>query len=204
MKFNCAYDELVDLEKIVPNPENNNHHPQKQIERLAKIIDWQGQRSPIVISTRSGFIVKGHGRFEAIKSLGWEKAAVDYQDYESEAQEYADMTADNQIATWAEFDEGAVLSKLPDLNIDYEMLGMVEIPTLDDCETDMPDLASGDKEPFQQMTFTLADGQAETIKEAISKAKGDSNFEYVDKMGNENSNGNALFFVVQEWLNGKC
>ena len=53
------------------------------------------------------------------------------------------------------------------------------------------------------MTFTLADGQAETIKEAISKAKGDSNFDYVDKMGNENSNGNALFFIVQEWLNGK-
>ena len=52
-----------------------------------------------------------------------------------------------------------------------------------------------------QGTMTMLE-KAETIKEALSKAKGDSNFDYVDKMGNENSNGNALFFVVQEWLNG--
>ena len=80
-KIRCAYTELVDVEKLVPNPKNNNIHPKKQIERLAKIIDFQGQRAPVVVSTRSGFIVKGHGRLEAIKKLGWEKCAVDYQDY---------------------------------------------------------------------------------------------------------------------------
>ena len=108
---------------------------------------------------------------------------------------------DNSTSDSSEFD-------LELLSVDFEVPDLqdmgIDIPSIDDCETDMPDLASGDKEPFQQMTFTLADGQAETIKEALSKAKGDSNFEYIDKMGNENSNGNALFFIVQEWLNGKC
>ena len=103
MKINCAYDELVELSKLVPNPKNNNKHPKEQIERLAKIIDFQGQRSPVVVRNMSGIIVKGHGRLEAIKKLGWDKCAVDYQDYESEAQEYADMIADNEIAKWAEF-----------------------------------------------------------------------------------------------------
>ena len=126
-KIRCAYTELVDVEKLVPNPKNNNIHPKKQIERLAKIIDFQGQRAPVVVSTRSGFIVKGHGRLEAIKKLGWEKCAVDYQDYESEAQEYADMVADNQIATWAEFDNEMLLTELPTLDLDVEMLGMIEI-----------------------------------------------------------------------------
>lgn len=128
--FNCAYDELVDVSKLVPNPKNNNKHPKSQIERLAKIIDFQGQRLPVVVSNRSGFIVKGHGRLEAIKKLGWAKCAVDYQDYESEAQEYADMVADNQIATWAEFDAQMVLDELPSLDIDLDMLGMVEIPSI--------------------------------------------------------------------------
>lgn len=202
-KINCAYDELVDVAKLVPNPKNNNKHPKEQIERLAKIIDFQGQRSPIVVSTRSGFVIKGHGRLEAIKLLGWEKAAVDYQDYESEAQEYADMTADNQIATWAEFDTQALLDELPNLDIDTDMLGILDMPKIEDCETEMPDLASGDKSPFQQMTFTLADGQAEILKEAIDVAKHNDNFEFVETMDNENSNGNALFMIVQEWLNGK-
>ena len=129
-KINCAYDELVDVDKLIPNPKNNNKHQKNQIERLAKIIDFQGQRAPVVVSNLSGFIVKGHGRLEAIKLLGWEKCAVDYQDYESEAQEYADMIADNQIATWAEFDTQMVLDELPELDIDTDMLGMLEIPNI--------------------------------------------------------------------------
>lgn len=148
MKINCAYDELVELSKLVPNPKNNNKHPKEQIERLAKIIDFQGQRSPVVLSNRSGFIVKGHGRLEAIKKLGWDKCAVDYQDYESEAQEYADMIADNQIATWAEFDTQMVLDELPKLDIDTDMLGMLEIPQIDvgDEETEDDDFKEVEKQ----------------------------------------------------------
>lgn len=133
MKFNCAYTELVDIHKLVPNPKNNNHHPKEQIDRLAKIIDYQGQRSPVVVSNRSGFIVKGHGRLEAIRKLGWEKVAVDYQDYESEAQEYADMTADNQIAMWAEFDNEMLKEQLPELgDLDLDLLGLKSLDVEDD------------------------------------------------------------------------
>ena len=135
--FNCAYDELVDVNKLVPNPKNNNKHPKEQIERLAKIIDFQGQGSPVVVSTRSGFIVKGHGRLEAIKFLGWENCAVDYQDYESEAQVYADMIADNQIATWAEFNTQMVLDEIPNLDIDTDLLGMMEIPEIETEESEV-------------------------------------------------------------------
>ena len=123
MKIDCAYDELVELNKLVPNPKNPNKHTKEQIERLAKIIDFQGQRQPVVVSNRSGFIVKEHGKLEAIKKLGWEKCAVDYQDYESEAQEYADMIADNEIAKWAEQDQQMILEEIPNLDIDTDMLG---------------------------------------------------------------------------------
>lgn len=202
MKFNCAYTELVDIHKLVPNPKNNNHHPKEQIDRLAKIIDYQGQRSPIVVSNRSGFIVKGHGRLEAIRKLGWEKVAVDYQDYETEAQEYADMTADNQIAMWAEFDNNMLMSEIPELgDMDLDMLGMKDLK-LDIDEVGMPELASGDKSPFQQMTFTLADEQAEQLKQALEKAKKTEEYNYIETFGNENSNGNAIYCIIQGWLNG--
>lgn len=151
MKIDCAYDELIDVHKLIPNPKNNNKHSKEQIERLSKIIDFQGQRQPIVVSNRSGFIVKGHGRLEAIKLLGWDKCAVDYQDYESEAQEYADMIADNQIATWAEFDTQMVLDELPDLDIDKDLLGMAEIPdfSLSDVgeKQNFDDIVEKQKEP---------------------------------------------------------
>jgi ParB-like chromosome segregation protein Spo0J len=93
---------MVDTATLVPNPRNPNHHPQKQIELLAKIIKHTGWRNPIVVSNRSGFIVKGHARLEAAKLLKEDKVPVDYQDYENEAMEWADMVADNRIAELAE------------------------------------------------------------------------------------------------------
>lgn len=128
MKIDCAHDELVDLDKLQPNPKNPNKHPDKQIAMLAKIIDYQGQRSPIIVSKRSGFITKGHGRLMAIKKLGWAKAAVDYQDYENEAQEYADIIADNKIAEMAETDMDMILGDMTEfgigLDFDFDLLGI--------------------------------------------------------------------------------
>jgi hypothetical protein len=63
-------------------------------------------------------------------------------------------------------------------------------------EFNLPD---GDKEPFQQMTFTLADEQAEQIKNAISDIKETDDYKYAETMGNENSNGNALYLIVMQW-----
>ena len=60
-------------------------------------------------------------------------------------------------------------------------------------------LKDGDKEPFQQMTFTLADEQATVIKNAIDDIKGTDEYKYAETMGNENGNGNALYLIVASW-----
>ena len=119
--FKCAFTNEVELHKLVPHPKNPNKHPKEQIERLAKIIDYQGQRAPIVVSKRSGFITKGHGRLEALKFIKWDKAAVDYQDYDDEAQEYADIVADNAISSWAELQLADINQEMLDLGPDFDI-----------------------------------------------------------------------------------
>ena len=123
---NCAFDELVPLEKLVPNPRNPNQHPEAQVRLLAKVIGHQGWRSPIVVSTRSGFIVAGHGRFEAAKVLGLAQVPVDYQDFATEADEWAHLVADNRLAELAEADEAALKSVLAELkagDFDLDLAG---------------------------------------------------------------------------------
>lgn len=61
----------------------------------------------------------------------------------------------------------------------------------------MPNLQSGDRQPFQQITFTLHDSQAEIVKNAMAVAKQLGKF--TDEL-NENNNGNALARICEAYL----
>lgn len=120
----CAHTKMVDIEKVIPNPRNPNKHSEKQIVLLAKIIAAQGWRAPITVSTRSGFIVRGHGRLLAARKLGLANVPVDLQDYENEAAEWADLIADNRLSELSEIDELLLKDLLQDLNtgdMDFEL-----------------------------------------------------------------------------------
>ena len=104
-KVFCAFDSLMATDDLKPNPNNPNKHPKEQIKQLAKIIKFNGWRAPITVSKRSGFIVRGHGRLAAAKELGTTSVPVDFQEYDDDASEYADLIADNQIAELSAMDD---------------------------------------------------------------------------------------------------
>jgi len=125
----CAHDEMVEIEQVIPNPRNPNTHLEEQIRLLAKMISAQGWRCPITVSKRSGFIVRGHARLLAARSLELGQVPVDYQDYASEAEEWADLIADNRIAELAEMDRPALKDILEELDtgaLDMELTGFTE------------------------------------------------------------------------------
>ena len=127
----CAHSSLVDPSTLKPNPANPNRHSAHQIQLLAAIIQEQGWRAPITVSKRSGLIVRGHGRLEAALLMGCPEVPVDMQDYASEAEELADLLADNRLSELAELDEDdlkRVLDRLRDADpsFDIELTGFME------------------------------------------------------------------------------
>ena len=125
----CAHDAIVDVAKLVPNPKNPNQHPDSQIQLLGRIIRQAGWRQPITVSKRSDFIVKGHGRLAAALLEGMKEAPVDYQNYTSEAEEYADLVADNRIAELAETDNkllADIFAEIDTGEIPMELTGYTE------------------------------------------------------------------------------
>jgi DNA modification methylase len=121
MLIRCSHDAIVSVKDLKPNPLNRNSHPKDQIERLAKVLEYQGWRYPIKVSNRSGLITSGHGRLEAAKLLKWKEVPVSFQDYDSEEQEYADTVSDNSIASWSELDLSGINSDLTDLGPDFDI-----------------------------------------------------------------------------------
>jgi ParB-like chromosome segregation protein Spo0J len=103
----CAYDEIVPIAGVKPNPRNPNKHPEGQVKVLASIIRGTGWRAAITVSTRSGFIVKGHGRLMAAISAGLSEVPVEYQGFSSDEEELAALLADNKVAELSEIDQSA-------------------------------------------------------------------------------------------------
>ncbi|MBR1625584.1 MAG: site-specific DNA-methyltransferase [Bacteroidales bacterium] len=118
IKVYCAYDEIMDIEELKPNPLNPNTHPKQQIKMLAEIIEKTGWRAPITVSTRSGFIVKGHGRLQAAKLAGFTKVPVEMQNFTSEDEEKAALLADNRIAELSEIDNNILSEMFEDFNFE--------------------------------------------------------------------------------------
>ena len=125
MNIHCKYDELMPVHKLKPHPKNRNKHPDDQIERLAKILKYQGIRAPIVVSKRSNKIVKGHGTVMAIKANQWDTAPIVYQDFDDDDQEWLFVQSDNAIANWAELDIKGINADLSELGpFDIDLLGI--------------------------------------------------------------------------------
>lgn len=160
----CAYDEIIPTAKAVPNPQNPNKHPDKQINLLAEIIKQQGWRAPITISTRSGYIVRGHGRLMAAQLLGADSVPADYQHYDSDAAEKADMIADNRIAEFSDLDDDILSELLEQINstdFDIELSGfdMEEIEKFLELELEPTETFSYDQ-PDHDYPFAPDNSQA--------------------------------------------
>lgn len=133
----CAFDKIVAVDELKPNPKNPNQHPEEQIELLAKVIEKQGWRAPVTVSTLSGLIVRGHGRYMAAKMLGC-PVPVDYQNYATEAEEMADLLADNRIAELSEMDNKMLAEIFGSLELTGEDLDLTGY-----SENDVRDIFAG-------------------------------------------------------------
>jgi len=151
LEIHCRFDALVPAEELIPHPKNRNIHPPDQIERLAKLLKYQGIRAPIVVDKRDKkTIVKGHGTLEAIKLTGEKSIPVVYQSFKDDDQAYAFVQSDNAIGAWASLDFRGINLDLGDLGPDFDLdlLGLrnFELEPLDkygDKDADaMPEIRS--------------------------------------------------------------
>jgi hypothetical protein len=192
IRIHCAYDEIVDVDSLVAHPLNPNVHPASQIELLAKIISGTGKleegstdddkrhadggyREALTLSRRSGFIIKGHGRRGAalrIKQQTGETAVpIIWQDYASEAEEYADMVADNRIAELSSLDVKQVGELLAQVANDFPDFDATMFAF---SETEIAAFGSGwapTRDP-RAAGSTSAEGRA-TIKVLVPSARKD-------------------------------
>jgi hypothetical protein len=185
---------------LIPYARNTRTHSPEQVAQIAGSIREFGFTNPILIDADNG-IIAGHGRVMAASKLGLAKVPCIRLAHLTDTQKRAYIIADNKLALNAGWDEamlGLELADIREADFDLGLLGFSEddLVSFDVEESHMPELSSEDKQPFQQMTFTVHDEQAEDVQAAMSKAK---QMGHGESGVNENSNGNALAFICQSF-----
>ena len=194
----------VPVSSLIPYARNSRTHSDAQVGQIAASIKEFGFLNPIIVDGESG-IIAGHGRALAAQKLGLVELPVIEAGHLSDTQRRAYIIADNKLAMNAGWDDEMLRVELDALGVDgfdLELTGFslddVQALSFDDeAETEMPELADGDKEPYQQKTFTLHDEQAVIVDDAITMGRASP---LSDTGVNENSNGNALALICAQWL----
>ena len=193
---------LTKISDVKLNPNNPRLIKDDKFKKLVQSIkDFPEMLDirPIVVN-KDMIILGGNMRYRACKEAGIKEIPVIITDLSEDKQREFLIKDNTSGGEWDwnllanEWDVSELTDwgiDIPGFDIDSAQLG-----------TDF-DLPSGDKSPFQQMTFTLADEQAIQIQNAIEEIKLTNEFKYAETMGNENSNGNALYLIIMQWAEQK-
>jgi hypothetical protein len=189
--------------EIKPNPNNPRIIKDDKFKKLVQSIkEFPGmlEKRPLICFTDTDkklVVLGGNMRLKAANEVGLKELPVILADDWTEEQKSEFLIKDNVgFGEW-NWDE---------LQSDWDVVQLdnwgLDLPGFDLSPNDLGEnfsLPDGDKAPFQQMTFTLADEQAAIIKNAIDDIKETDDYKYAETMGNENSNGNALYLIVASW-----
>jgi hypothetical protein len=143
-------------------------------------------------------VLGGNMRLKACKEAGLKEVAIIKAEDLTEDQQKQFIIKDNVGFgewDWEDLANNWDSEQLTDWGLDIP--GFADVEDLGESFS-LPD---GDKAPFQQMTFTLADQQADVIKNALEEIKRSEEYKYCETFGNENSNGNALYLLISNMTN---
>ena len=197
---------MTSINNLKADHKNARKRTDRSAELIKESLERYGAARSIVIDEENR-ILAGNGTVEGAKAAGIKNVRIIETEGDeiiairrtglSEDEKVGLALADNRTSDLSEWDQEMLhhLAQQHDLAPWFEQTDLDAL--LEDAEAAFPELDDGDKQPFQQMAFTLHDDQVAIVQEALTKAKAMGNF---DESINENSNGNALARVAELFL----
>ena len=192
----------VKISKVNGNPNNPRIIKNDKFKKLVKSIqDFPEMLKlrPIVVD-EDMMVLGGNMRLKASKDAGLKEVWIEVAEGLSEEKKKEFIVKDNVgFGEW----EWDMLANEWD-SVQLADWGLDVWQNEDDIETtDEFSLPDGDKSNLEQITYTLSSEQSNIIKEAVQEIKNTEEYKYVETFGNENSNGNALYLLIQQWVEQK-
>ena len=141
--------EKIKIEDVKPYVNNAKLHPAEQIEQIKKSILEFGNNDPIAID-KDNTIIEGHGRYLALKELGYKEVEVIKLSHLTEEQKKAYILVHNKLTMNTGFDIDILNEELAEIeNIDMAEFDFDIDIDIDDEFEDIDDSGNGDTIRFE-------------------------------------------------------
>jgi len=119
--------QMLPIDEVIPNPRNDNVHPQSQIDLLEQSIRRFGQPQPILVRLENRMIIAGHGIHLAMRQAG--ESEVDTLLWDV-GQRTADafLVADNRFSELSRRDPDRTRELLDELREDEDFAALGFLP----------------------------------------------------------------------------
>ena len=164
--------------------------------RRSENLRWEKGSKPVIVG--------GHQRVKAATELELESCPVNWVDLDERGERRLNIILNNVTG---QFDDEQLRNALVEIQTlgDMDGLGFSDeevekiLAEFDGGEGELG-AGPGERKDFEQMTFILDHQQAESLRQAMVKARQDDR--YSEGTSNENSNGNALAVLAYAFLDG--
>lgn len=136
--------EKMNIENIIPYENNAKIHTKEQIEQIKNSILQFGNNDPIAID-ENNTIIEGHGRYFALKELGYNDVDVIKLTHLDEEKKRAYILVHNKLTMNTDFDFKLLQDELDCLNIDMSQFGFEDLQ-FDDALCDIDEEDTSEKE----------------------------------------------------------
>jgi hypothetical protein len=187
---------INDIHSNIRNPRIIKDSKFKKLVKSIKEFPEMLELRPIVVD-ENNLILGGNMRHKACVEAGLKEVHVKVAKGLTVEQKQEFIIKDN--VGFGEWEWDVLGNEWNSVKLDE--WGLDSWQNIDDIETsDEFNLPDGDKLPFQKLTFNLADEQVHQINNAINKIKLTEEYKYVETFGNDNTNGNALYLIISQWV----
>ena len=190
--INIQYYKANDLIMAEYNPRQLT---KDQYAQLKDSLTRFGLVDPLIVNkhkSRKNILVGGHQRLKIAKEMGMDKIPCVEVDLPLDQEKELNIRLNKNVGEW-DYDSLANYFDVSELmEWGFTDNDLFQFDQNYGTDFELPD---GDKEPFQQMTFTVSNEQAEVVENTIKKAKQND----FGNTGNKNSNGNALWWVCNSY-----